>query len=166
MQFPLHIELHRSKLLFFLLLLIHATAAIACGLLPWPLPGRGVLLLLVLLSLVRALRRPRVVGLRVRAHDRLECRLADGRWVSAAVRAESSVFAQLVVLRLQLDEGEDDSKGGTQQRRCALVILPDQLDAQDFRRLRVCLRWQADGEPRSRRSRPPTAGNDADGPAV
>ena len=150
MQFPLTIELHRSKLLLSLLLLIHATAAVAGGLLPWPLSWRGVLFLLVVLSLVRALRPPRVVGLRFRAHDRLECRLRDGRWVGAAVEAESSVFAQLVVLRLRLDEGEKADKGGMRRRRCALVILPDQLAAQDFRRLRVCLRWQAGGEPGSR----------------
>ena len=163
MQFPLTVELHRSKLLFSLLVLIHATAGIATGLLPWPLPWRAVLLLLVLLSLVRALRPPRVVGLRFRAHDRLECRLADGRWVGAAVQPESSVFAQLVVLRLHLGDGEMGGHGGTQRHRCALAILPDQLSAPDFRRLRVCLRWAVGGESGSN---PPAARNDADGPAV
>ena len=150
MQFPLVIELRRSRLLVFLLVLIHGTAAVAGGLLPWPLAWRSVVLLLVALSLVRALRPERIVGLRLAAPDRLECRLADGRWVAATAQAESSVFAQLIVLRLCLDE---DGRPG---RHCALVILPDQLEVQQFRRLRVCLRWRAESDSRS----------DADGPSA
>ena len=149
MQFPLLIELRRSRHLVYLLVLIHGTAAVAGWLLPWSLAWRGVLLLLVALSLLRALRPARIVGLRLPSPDRLECRLADGRWVGATVHAESTVFAQLVVLRLRLDE-EPRSR-----RRYTLTILPDQLDKQQFRRLRVCLRWRT--EPESRNGDVPNA---------
>ena len=144
MQFPLVIELRRSRLLVFLLVLIHGTAVVACWLLPWPLAWRGAVMLFVALSLLRALHPAYVVGLRLAAPDRLECRLADGHLVGATVQAQSSVFARLIVLRLRLDE---EGKPG---RFRALVILPDQLETQQFCRLRVCLRGLAGDEPRSR----------------
>lgn len=143
MQFPLNIELHRSKRLVFLLLLIHGAAVACCWVLPWPLAWRSVAVLLVVLSLVRALRPARVVGLRLPARDRLECRLADGRLVPAQALPESTVHSALVVLRLRLE------LQGKRGRRCTLVILPDQLDRQRFRRLRVCLRWQAEAGPKA-----------------
>ena len=156
MQFPLVIELRRSRLRVFLLVLSHGTAVVACWLLPWPLAWRGVVLLLVALSLLRALRPERIVGLRLAAPDRLACRLADGRLVGATVQAESSVFTRLIVLRLRLDEE------GRPGRPCALVIVPDQLEAQQFRRLRVCLRWRAEHEPKPK----PMPKSDADGPVA
>ena len=138
MQFPIVIGLHRSILLSILLVLMHAAAAACLVVLPWPWILRGVFLLLVGGSLGYSLRRPKIVGLRLAARDRFECLLADGDRVAATVLADSTVFAQLIVLRLRI---------GEEVRVSSLVLLPDQMPAEQFRVLRLWLRWHA--EPRS-----------------
>jgi len=54
------------------------------------------------------------------------------------VRGDTYVLWFLTVLNL----GRSD--GG---RRISLLILPDGIDTDDFRRLRVWLRWKADKTP-------------------
>jgi len=137
-QFPIAIGLHRSIFLVILQVLAHAVAAGCLVVLPWPWMLRGVFLLLVGGSLGYALRAPRIVGLRLAAADRLACLLADGDCVAATVLADSAVFSRLIVLRLRL---------GEETRVSSLVLLPDQMSAEQFRVLRLWLRWHA--EPRS-----------------
>ena len=135
MQFPISIELHRSKLLFLLLVALHGGAAAGVAVLPWPPGARALLLLLIGASLLWAVRRLPLAGLWLVARDRIECVQADGRRVSAEVLPDSTVFSWMIVLRLRL-EGE--------KRTCALVVLPDQLTRDKFRQLRLWLRWQAE----------------------
>lgn len=117
---------------------MHAIAAGCLVALPWPWLLRGVLLLLVAGSLGYALRPSRIVGLRLAARDRLECLLAGGDRVAATVLDDSAVFSRLIVLRLRI---------GEEARASSLVLLPDQLPAEQFRLLRLWLRWHA--EPKS-----------------
>ena len=138
MQFPIAIGLHRSILFSVLQVLIHAVAAGCLVALPWSWLLRGVFLLLLAGSLGYALRAPRIVGLRLAARDRLECLLADGDRVAATVLADSTVFSRLIVLRLRV---------GEEARVSSLVLLPDQLSTEQFRALRLWLRWHA--EPKS-----------------
>ena len=135
MQFPIVIGLHRSILLSILLVLMHAVAAACLVVLPWPWLLRGVLLLAVCCSLGYALRSPGIVGLRLAARDRLECLRANGDHVSATVLADSTVFSRLIVLRLRV---------GEEARVSSLVLLPDQMPAEQFRVLRLWLRWHAE----------------------
>ena len=135
MQFPIRIELHRSTHLLFLLVFLHAAAAACICVLPWPVSWRSLGLLPIVGSLVYALRRPRITGLRLAAGDRLECFLADGSRVAARVLRDSTVFSRLVVLRLRL---------GEERRTSSLVVLPDQVDAEEYRLLRLWLRWHAE----------------------
>ena len=135
MQFPISIGLHRSTLLITLLVLLHTVAAGCLVALPWPLILRLLLLALVGLSLACALRPPRVTGLRLAARDRLECLLADGDRVIATALADSTVFTRLIVLHLRI---------GQEKRASSLVLLPDQMSAEQFRLLRLWLRWHAE----------------------
>ena len=135
MQFPVSIELHRSTLLFLLLVAMHGAAAAGAVVLPWPLAWRVFLLVLVGGSLAWAWRRSPVVGLWLVARDRIECVQADGRRIAAQALPESTVISWMIVLRLRL-EGE--------KRICALVVLPDQMKRDEFRRLRLWLRWQVE----------------------
>ena len=112
---------------------MHALAALCVVALPWL--WRCVLLLVLACSLCHALRRPRIVSLRLAARDRLECLLADGDWVAATVLADSTVFARLIVLRLRI---------GEQRRSSSMVLLPDQMPADQYRLLRLWLRWHAE----------------------
>ena len=114
---------------------MHAVAAGCLVALPWSWLLRGVFLLLLAGSLGYALRAPRIVGLRLAARDRLECLLADGDRAAATVLADSTVFSRLIVLRLRV---------GEEARVSSLVLLPDQMPAEQFRVLRLWLRWHAE----------------------
>lgn len=135
MQFPISIGLHRSLLLSILLVLVHSIAAACLIALPWPLILRFLFLPLLGLSLVKALRPSRVVGLRMVGRDQLECLLADGAPMVATVLADSTVFTRLIVLHLRI---------GNEKRPCSIALLPDQMTAEQFRLLRLWLRWQAE----------------------
>ncbi len=133
LRFPISIELQRSRLFLVLPILAHALA-VGCVLpLPWPWALRAVLLLAIALSLGYALRAAPIVELRLWAPDRLDGRLADGAWLTLDPQPESTIFSQLIVLRLRLGEA---------RRVTSLVLLPDQMPAEQFRLLRLWLRWR------------------------
>ena len=139
MQFPIVIELRRSRLLVFLLVLLHGLAAGCALALPWSWPLRGVLLLAVGVSLGYVLRPSPILDLRLCAPDRLDCLLADGNRQALELHPDSTVFSQLIVLRLRVGEAK---------RVSGLVLLPDQMSAEQFRLLRLWLRWRS--EPKER----------------
>jgi toxin CptA len=58
----------------------------------------------------------------------------NGQGGNAAVLADSAVHALMTVVRLQ-PEGERWAR--------SVVVLPDSTDGEQFRRLRIWLRWQA-----------------------
>jgi len=136
-QFPISIELHRSFHLFLLLVLLHAIAAGCTIALPWLWSLRCVLLTLVALSLGFALRPSRIHGLQISGRCRLDCLLVDGSRVGAAVLQDSTVFNRLIVLRLRIGEEKRVSK---------LALLPDHMSADQFRMLRLWLRWQTESK--------------------
>jgi toxin CptA len=133
-QFPISIGLRRSRLLILLLSVFHGIAVACLIALPWPMALRLLLSALVGLSLVYALRPPRVTGLRLTGRDRLDCLLADGNYIAARALPDSTVYARLIVLRLRI---------GEEKRVSSLTLLQDQLSAEQFRQLRLWLRWQA-----------------------
>ncbi|MBL0207645.1 protein YgfX [Propionivibrio sp.] len=134
MRFPVLIELHRSYRLSLLLVLFHIAASASIFVLPWPLFPRTVALALVALSAWRSLRPSEVVNLCLSGKDRLECTLKDGTHCEPAVLPETTVFAALIVLRLRFGEGK---------RTNSLALLPDHMSADQFRVLRLWLRWHA-----------------------
>lgn len=132
MQFPIHIELRRSRLLSFLLLFFHALAVGCLLALPWPVAAHLPLLGLLVVSAVLALRPSGIVGLRLAENGGIDCIFAGAGRVAAEVRPESTVFGGLIVLRLLV---------GEERRAKNLTLLPDSLTAGQFRVLRVWLRW-------------------------
>ena len=135
MQFPISIELRRSRFLSLLLLLAHALTAGCVTVLPWVWPLRLLLLALVGASLWHALRPHIFVGLCIYGRDRLDCLLANGTRAVLTIQLDSTVFDQLIVLRLQI---------GEEKRIRHLTLLPDQMSAEQFRVLRLWLRWHAE----------------------
>lgn len=134
MQFPIQIELRRSRLLAFLIVVLHVLAVGCLWLLPWPAVARGLLMLIVALSAGYALRASPVIGLRLGERGELAILQADSEPIAAAVHPDSAVFSWLVVLRVR---GERDARLGS------LVLLPDSMSAGQFRLLRLWLRWLA-----------------------
>lgn len=133
MQFPVHIELHRSRILVFSLFLFHAVALTCVTVLPWSWPLRSLLLVPIGVSAWYALRPQKIIGLRLAAQGSLDCLLADGERTAAEVLSDSTVFNQLIVLRMRL---------GDARRVVNLTLLPGSVSAEQFRVLRLWLRWQ------------------------
>ncbi len=134
MQFPLHIDVCRSRRLSYLIVLLHAVAGGCLWVLPWHLATRCVLLAMLGWSAWQALRPSSIVGLRLSEGGELALLSAAGEPVYVAVQADSTVFSQLIVLRIR-----DEEHG----RLRSLVLLPDSMRAEHFRLLRLWLRWLA-----------------------
>ena len=136
MQLPLTIRLRRSRQLDILLLLVHAAALGAVALAALPLWLRLVLLAAIAASAWIAARRQSgpgpVCSLTLNADGTIDLERSPGSVGKAAVLAQSAVTTSLTVLLLRCDG-----------RREALAVLPDSLDPDDFRSLRLWLRWRA-----------------------
>lgn len=132
MQFPIHIELRRSRLLVFFLLLFHALATACVIALAWPWPLRSLLLVLIAVSAWHNLRPQKIIGLRLAGDGGLDCLFAGGERTATLVLPDSTVFNHLIVLRLRVGD-----------LRCvvSLVLLPGSISVEQFRVLRLWLRW-------------------------
>lgn len=126
------IELKPSRRLGLLLIGVTLLAVIAVQ--SAALPG-GIQLLLGAVAIGwsgwswRRMSRP--AGLRVTADGRLQCLNKKDEWCDAEILADSFVSTGLLVIRYRISG----------QPIQTLVLLPDSVDADDMRRLRVSLRW-------------------------
>jgi toxin CptA len=86
----------------------------------------------VLFSRARLRAAESVVGLEITAEGRLSLLTRGGTWRACELLDTSYVSPQLTILNLRLAG-----------RRLArhVVLLPDNVDARDFRRLRTWLNW-------------------------
>lgn len=136
---PLTITLKPSPRLAWLLGIAHAAAAGAVSVLELPawltvalvvaLAAHGVLQTLRLALLRRA---DAVVAVEAGRASGVPFRTRNGTWQAAQLLGSTYVSPALTVLNLK-------PVGARRARH--VVILPDAVDADDFRRLRVWLRW-------------------------
>lgn len=133
MNFPIHIALRRSHRLNFSLYVFHILAAISVLVLPWLWVLRVVIVAFLGVSFWRALQPSVIRGLRLSERGEVDCLNAEGTRIAASVYGDSTVFSWMVVLRLRLDE---------QDRTVVLVLLPDSMSTEQFRLLRLFLRWR------------------------
>lgn len=130
MQFPIEIRLRRSFSLRCFLTGIHALGAV--GIFALPTNGSTLFLFVLLgLSLWGALRPQKIIGLCISRHG-LACSWSTGQHIPAEVLSDSSVYSRWIVLRLLFPESAKTS---------TLTLFPDQMSPEDFRRLKVWLRW-------------------------
>lgn len=136
MHLPLTLRLLPSALLATALVVAHVLAA--AGLVPTglPLALKIPLLLVLALSLASCLRRQvlrhPVVALTLQADGGLVITRRDGTCAAAQVHPHTTVFPWLSVLRLRVDG-----------RWLALALPRDALNAEDYRQLRLWLRWKS-----------------------
>ena len=116
---------------------MHGTAAGCVALIPLVWWGCALVLLAIATSLAYSLRTPEIVALVLSANEGLSCLKTDGSRIHAAVLPDSRVFVWLVTLRFQLD-GE--------KRVRTLTLFPDQMSSEEFRSLRLWLRWNFKNE--------------------
>ena len=115
-----------------------------CFFVPLPWLFRTVLVSAVLLATVyyclryALLKLPNsLVALHINNKNQLQLVCKDGQQLEALVQANTVVTGYLTVLNCQLKEAT------FRQKIFALhvIILPDAVDAEDYRQLRVWLRW-------------------------
>jgi len=133
-QFPISIELRRSFIHTLLTCAIHGTAVVCLITVPLDWYWRVVALPPIAACLWGSLRSSRFVLLRLAVKGGLSFFEVDGKRVDATLLPGSAVFTWLVVLRFLID-GE--------RKACALTLLPDQMSRDEFRKLRLWLRWNA-----------------------
>ncbi len=136
MQFPITIGLRRSRFLRIAVVATHAAAGVMLAI-PESLRhllGPTLLVLAVSAALAwRATALP-VQCLRIFADGHIDAEFAPesgGTWRTGAIGVPSRIHPWFTRVTLEL-----------QERKINLVLLPDSLDAEDFRRLRVWLRWR------------------------
>ncbi len=98
------------------------------------LPAAGILAAVLFTVFItwRAWRRPAVVALRLNADGSLELRAAGQDWQPVSLLPHSSVTPWLCMLAYR-----------AQGKARSLALYPDSLHPDDFRHLRVWLRWLA-----------------------
>ena len=136
----LKLSLRPSRLLATLLALAHG-AAIAIILFvsipPWVQAIAVTCLVVQLIFVVRRyallLAPDSPVAIEIHSDNTISGQARRGKWSEYAVLGDSYVTAFLTVLNL---------RGAESHAVKRVVILPDSMDAEEFRRLRVWLRWR------------------------
>ena len=130
------------------LCVLHLAAGGAAWLAPIPLWLKAVLTLAIAISLVYFLSRTAmlhaaeaVVALEIGDNGRMSFQTRQGKWRECELLGSSFVSPRLTILNLKL--------AGVRRVR-HVVLVPDNVAAADFRRLRTWLRWAT--QPETQRS--------------
>ena len=135
MQFPIIIGLHRSRILAGLVAISAMVAAAGLSLLPRSTQNLPLFWLLWLFACLSAIHGLRPVRYAIRLERSGSVSLQnrpDATWGEAKLGATLFVHPWLTVFRLQTTAGAAST----------IVVTVDSLPAEDFRRLRVFLRWR------------------------
>ncbi|WP_420851687.1 protein YgfX [Propionivibrio soli] len=138
MQFPIRIQLRRSRLLLASVTAMHGAAAICLLALPLPVTLRFLLLILVSIPTLFVWRRPSIAGLRITSAECAEWILQDGQALALTVLPETSATRYWVALRARIED---------RKLVASAALLPDQMTSAEFRQLRVWLRWHREKRP-------------------
>ena len=136
----LRVTLRPSRSLAAVLAAAHLACAVLLVPLDLPLWVKCALAAAIALSLTSALRRhalrlgrSALVALELRGEDRAAVQTRDGEWRDARVLPTTYVSPVLTIVNL---------RSAQRLRPYHAVIIPDSVRAEDFRALRVWLRWR------------------------
>lgn len=136
MQFPITIGLRRSR---FLRLALVSTVIVATGMamkMPWPVGFRTALVLLVLITTCLAWRKfnKSPSAIRLEESGKILFSAADtSEFVEAELLSGATVHPWLTVARFKTAQGP-----------LQLIVAVDTMKSDDFRHLRIFLRWRAE----------------------
>jgi toxin CptA len=137
------IEISPSVRLAVALCATHFAAAAATAWAAVPLWVKAPVVMAIAASLVYYLARvaalhsaDAIVALEIHDDGGVACRTRRGEWLEGELLGSSYVSSQLTIIGVRL--------AGRRARH--VVLVPDNVDPRDFRRLRVWLRWAAAGE--------------------
>lgn len=141
----MEITLRPSRILTAILVLAHGAAIAMVVLAGMPLWLESIAIAALAASLVfdvrqtALLRAPdAVIALEITPDDKFSIQTRRGGWIECEVLGSTYVISFLTILNL---------KGIESGRNKRAVILTDSLDAEDFRKLRVWLRWKREPQP-------------------
>jgi toxin CptA len=120
----------------------HTAAAVLVWLVPIPVTGKFALTAAAALSLVFFVARDAalhaahsIVALEIRDGGEAAFQTRRGEWLDCEITGSSYVSPRLTIVNLR-----PRLRWGTRR----LILVPDNVDARDFRRLRTWLRWKGD----------------------
>lgn len=129
-----------SVLLAAVISVTHFVAAALLWLIPIPVVGKSVFTLAIVISLVYFMARDAalhaahsIVALEIRDGGEVAMQTRDGEWFDCELLGTSYVSPRLTIVHLQ-------PRDRWMTRR--VILVPDNVDSQDFRRLRTWLRWK------------------------
>jgi toxin CptA len=130
-----------SVLIAFAISAVHVPAAVILWLLPIPVVVQPAMTMVCAISLIffmardAALHAPgSIVAFELRESGAIACQTRNGDWVECTLLGSTFVSPQMTVVNLR-------PRGGHRSR--AVILVPDNIDPRDFRRLRIWLRWKA-----------------------
>ena len=138
------IKLRPSLWLAGMLTAMHGITSALIWLLPLDLWLKIAAVLLILTSLIYHVRRDAmrtsrnaILALKISPECRCNAQVWSGDWFEAQLLSTSFVSPYLTILNLRLDHARLVKH---------VVILPDAIEAEQFRELRVLLRWRCGKE--------------------
>jgi toxin CptA len=134
------ISVRPSVLIAVAVSIVHVAAAVLLWIVPVPVTVKAALTLAVAVSLIYFMARDAalhaarsIVALELREDGGIACQTRNGAWLECVLLGSSYVSPGMTVVNLQ-------ARGWLGYRR--VILVPDNVDAEDFRRLRTWLRWR------------------------
>lgn len=135
------IQVSPSVLIAIAVSLVHLAATGVLWLVPIPVLGKAVLTFAIAISLVFFMARDAalhaahsIVALELGEKGEIACQTRRGEWLDCELLGSSYVSPQMTVVNLR-------PRGWWRARK--VILVPDNVDPRDFRRLRMWLRWKS-----------------------
>lgn len=135
------IQVTSSVLIAIAVCAVHLSAAGVLWLLPLPVLGKVVMTFFVAISLIYFMARDAalhavnsIVTLELHEDGRIACQMRRGEWLDCELLGSTFVSPHMTVVNLR-------PQGLLRARR--VILVPDNIDLRDFRRLRTWLRWRS-----------------------
>ena len=134
------ISVRPSVLIAVAVSLVHVAAAGVLWIVPLPVTVKAALTLAIAVSLIYFMARDAalhaarsIVALELREDGGIACQNRNGAWLDCKLLGSTYVSPGMTVVNLRV-------RGWFGSRR--VILVPDNVDADDFRRLRTWLRWR------------------------
>ena len=123
--------------------LAHIAAAGLLWLAPLPEMGKAMATFAIAISLIYLLARDAllhaahsIVAIEIRDGGEISIQTRTGKWIECDLLGSTYVSPRLTIVSIR-------PQGGWASRH--VILRPDNVDARDFRRLRMWLRWKRNG---------------------
>ncbi|HEU0290601.1 MAG TPA: protein YgfX [Burkholderiales bacterium] len=130
-----------SVLIAIAISVVHLAAAAVLWLVPIPILGKAVFTFVIAVSLIYFMARDAalhaahsIVTLELGEDGEVACQTRGGEWLDCELLGSSYVSPHMTIVNIR-------PRGWWKSRR--VILVPDNVDHRDFRRLRMWLRWKS-----------------------